>query len=114
MTTQKDQLEELLKEKQLQCEDQEQLLNDLRIELNEKTNEAERYQREIEQLKSMNPLPLNYTMNKKLMLLLARLETLRAATTDIKTQLAGAKKHIIDNKSEISRLTEETKGLKVC
>jgi chromosome segregation ATPase len=54
MTTQKEQLEELLKEKRLQCEDQEQILTDLRIELDEKTNEAEKYKSEIEQLKGMD------------------------------------------------------------
>ena len=53
MTTQKEQLEELLKEKRLQCEDQEQILTDLRIELDEKTNETEKHKGELDQLKSM-------------------------------------------------------------
>lgn len=65
MTTQKEQYEELLKEKQLQCEDQEQILNDLRIELNEKTNEAERYQREIDQLKSTNCSLITITIKEE-------------------------------------------------
>eukprot|EP00026_Physarum_polycephalum_P000639 Phypoly_transcript_00640.p1 GENE.Phypoly_transcript_00640~~Phypoly_transcript_00640.p1 ORF type:complete len:1212 (+),score=296.22 Phypoly_transcript_00640:141-3776(+) len=93
MTTQKEQLEELLKEKRLQCEDQEQILTDLRIELDEKTNEAEKYKGEIEQLK-------------------ARLEHLRTATTEVKAQLATAKKSISDSKAEINRLNEEAKGMK--
>jgi len=93
MTTQKEQLEELLKEKRLQCEDQEQILTDLRIELGEKTNETEKYKSEIEQLK-------------------ARLEHLRTATTEVKAQLATAKKNISDSKAEINRLNEEAKGMK--
>jgi hypothetical protein len=93
MATQKEQLEELLKEKRLQCEDQEQILTDLRIELDEKTGEAEKYKNELEQLK-------------------ARLEHLRTATTDVRAQLTTAKKNITDTKAEINRVTEESKGLK--
>ncbi len=52
MNTQREQLEQLLKEKREQCEDQEQILGDLRIELEEKTNETERLQREVDQQKS--------------------------------------------------------------
>lgn len=56
MTTQKDQLEQLLKEKREQCDDQEQMLQELRLELGEKTAETEHLQRESEQLKSMSPI----------------------------------------------------------